>query len=122
MVPSWLVDVIWSTPAMVENCFSSGVATAEAIVSGLAPGKLALTLIVGKSTFGKSLTGSERYAMIPKTRNAIMINVVMIGRRIKISAMFMNRYLDSQLPVAPPKSACWRSSPSHPASGEPDHP
>ena len=27
-------------PAMVENCFSSGVATEEAIVSGLAPGKL----------------------------------------------------------------------------------
>ena len=36
-----------STPAMVENCFSSGVATAEAIVSGLAPGKFAETLIVG---------------------------------------------------------------------------
>ncbi len=45
---------------MVENCFSSGVATAAAIVSGLAPGRLALTLIVGKSTFGRSLTGSRR--------------------------------------------------------------
>ena len=50
-------------PAMVENCCSSGVATAEAIVSGLAPGRLALTWIVGKSTFGRSLTGRSRYAM-----------------------------------------------------------
>ena len=37
-----------SMPAIVENCFSSGVATADAIVSGLAPGRLALTVIVGK--------------------------------------------------------------------------
>ena len=28
-----------SRPAIVENCLSSGVATAEAIVSGLAPGR-----------------------------------------------------------------------------------
>ena len=49
-------------PAIVENCFSSGVATVAAIVSGLAPGRLALTVIVGKSTFGRSLTGSCRYA------------------------------------------------------------
>ena len=47
-------------PAIVENCFSSGVATDEAIVSGLAPGRFALTWIVGKSTVGRSLTGSSR--------------------------------------------------------------
>ena len=47
-VPPWvLVDVMVSTPGMVENCFSSGVATAEAMVSGLAPGRLALTEIEG---------------------------------------------------------------------------
>jgi hypothetical protein len=40
-------DVMLSMPAMVENCFSSGVATAAAMVSGLAPARLALTLIVG---------------------------------------------------------------------------
>jgi hypothetical protein len=34
VLPSALVEVIESRPAMVENCFSSGVATAEAIVSG----------------------------------------------------------------------------------------
>src|SRR5205807_9363721 len=57
--PSELVDVIESMPAMVENCFSSGVATEDAIVSGLAPGRDALTRIVGKSTLGRSLTGSN---------------------------------------------------------------
>ena len=45
--PCALSEVMESTPAMVENCFSSGVATAEAMVSGLAPGRLAETLIVG---------------------------------------------------------------------------
>ena len=42
-VPSALVEVMESRPAMVENCFSSGVATEEAMVSGLAPGRLAVT-------------------------------------------------------------------------------
>src|ERR1044072_3630207 len=45
-------EVIWSTPAIVENCFSSGVATADAIVSGLAPGRLALTVMGGEVTLG----------------------------------------------------------------------
>ena len=41
------LEIIESSPAMVVNCRSSGVATAEAIVSGLAPGRLALTVMVG---------------------------------------------------------------------------
>ena len=53
-------EVIESMPAIVENCFSSGVATAEAIVSGLAPGRSPWTWIVGKSTFGSALTGRRR--------------------------------------------------------------
>ena len=58
--PSELTEVIDSRPAMFENWFSSGVATDAPIVSGLAPGRLAVTSRVGKSTFGRSLTGSER--------------------------------------------------------------
>src|SRR6266702_821777 len=58
--PSVEVEVMLSMPAIVENCFSSGVATADAIVSGLAPGRLAFTVIVGKSTVGRSLTGKRR--------------------------------------------------------------
>ena len=64
------VDVMLSMPAIVENCFSSGVATVAAIVCGLVPGSVALTVTVGKSTFGRSLTGSCRYATMPKTRIA----------------------------------------------------
>ncbi len=48
--PSELLDVISVTPAIRLNMRSSGVATEVAIVSGLAPGKLALTEIVGNST------------------------------------------------------------------------
>ncbi len=78
---------------MVENWRSSGVATAEAIVSGLAPGSVAFTRMVGKSTFGRSLTGSSRYAMMPKRRIARMIRVVMTGLRIKGSAIFIGSVL-----------------------------
>src|SRR5258708_12147569 len=63
--PKELMDVIESRPAMLENWFSSGVATAEDIVSGLAPGRLAVTSRVGKSTLGRSLTGSWRSATQP---------------------------------------------------------
>ena len=60
-VEPWaLVEVIESSPAIVENCPSSGVATAAAMVSGAAPGRLALTEMVGKSTLGSSDTGSAR--------------------------------------------------------------
>src|SRR5882724_10385950 len=45
--PCELVELIESIPAMPENCLSSGVATDAAMVSGFAPGKLALTLMVG---------------------------------------------------------------------------
>jgi hypothetical protein len=60
VLPWLLVDVIESMPGTVVNTFSSGAATAEAIVSGSAPGRLAETLIVGKSTFGSSFTGSVK--------------------------------------------------------------
>ena len=60
VTPCPLTELISSMPAMVENCFSSTVATAEAMVSGLAPGSSAVTWIVGKSTFGSVDTGSRR--------------------------------------------------------------
>ena len=46
--------------------------------------------MVGKSTFGRSLTGSWPYAITPKIRTAAMSSVVMTGRRMK-SAGFMTR-------------------------------
>jgi hypothetical protein len=58
VLPVVLFELMAVMPAIVENCFSSGVATDAAMVSGLAPGRLALTWTVGKSTAGRSLTGS----------------------------------------------------------------
>ena len=89
LAPRMLVDDIESRPAIVENCFSSGVATDDAIVSGLAPGSCACTTMVGKSTLGRSFTGSSRYAIAPNSRIASEHSVVITGRRMKISAIFM---------------------------------
>src|SRR6185295_1330503 len=58
VLPSVEVDDIEVTSAMVENRFSSTEATEEAMVSGLAPGSDAVTLMVGKSTRGTAATGS----------------------------------------------------------------
>jgi hypothetical protein len=58
--PRVLVDVISVTPAIRLRDRSRGVATAEAIVSGLAPGRDALTEIVGNSTCGRGETGSKK--------------------------------------------------------------
>jgi hypothetical protein len=56
-MPWALLELMESRPAMVVNWRSSGVATEEAMVSGLAPGRLAVTEMVGKSTLGSALTG-----------------------------------------------------------------
>jgi hypothetical protein len=74
--PSTLVEVICATPGICANCVSSGWATAEAMVSGLAPGKLAETWIVGKSTCGSG------YTTMPANRMPIINNVVAIGCRM----------------------------------------
>src|SRR5439155_26175210 len=42
-------ELMECSPAIPVNCRSSGVATADAIASGLAPGRLAKTEMVGKS-------------------------------------------------------------------------
>src|ERR1039457_3992704 len=90
VLPSEFTDVIESRPAIAENWFSSGVATDDAMVSGLAPGKLAVTCSVGKSTLGRSLTGSERYATMPNNAIATINKLVAIGRRINASEKFIS--------------------------------
>ena len=54
------LEFMLSRPAIVVNCFSSGVATDDATVRGEAPGSDAETWIVGKSTLGRSEIGSSR--------------------------------------------------------------
>src|SRR5665213_4246959 len=91
-VPPWVLEeVIELMPAIVENWLSSGVATADAMVSGSAPGRLADTEMVGKSTFGNSLTGSVAYPKAPKISSAAISSVVMTGLWINGSEMFIAR-------------------------------
>ena len=57
--PSTLTEVICATPGICANWLSSGCATVAAMVSGLAPGSLPFTTMVGKSTRGSGATGSS---------------------------------------------------------------
>jgi hypothetical protein len=50
VLPRALDEVISVTPAMWLNWRSKGVAIEDALISGLPPGRLAETEIVGKST------------------------------------------------------------------------
>src|SRR5215475_13600650 len=87
--PSWLDEVIWLTPAMRPNCRSSGVATADAMVCGSAPGSEAPTLITGKSILGREATGRKLNARIPDSSSAAASSDVPIGLRIKGPEMFI---------------------------------
>src|SRR6185437_13278405 len=90
LVDPWLLDeVIESTPGIPDKALSSGVATADAMVSGSAPGRLARTLIVGKSMFGSSLTGSMKYPNVSKITRAAMTRIVMTGRSTNRREMFI---------------------------------
>ena len=52
--------VVWSvTPAISPRRRSNGAATVAAMMLGSAPGRLALTLMVGKSTLGRLATGRK---------------------------------------------------------------
>ena len=82
------------TPAIVPRARSSGVATLDAIVSGLAPGSDAVTEIAGKSTWGSGDTGSSRYPSIPTITTDRLSSVVATGR-------WMNG--DERLMPAPPR-------------------
>src|SRR6201993_5033545 len=89
VVPNELDEVISVTPAMWPNCRSSGVATEEAMISALAPGRLAETEIVGKSTWGSGDTGSTVKPIAPAIATAKVSSVVATGRRMKGSEMLM---------------------------------
>ena len=71
------------TPAIAPNERSSGVATVEAMTSGLAPGKLAETTITGKSICGKGETGNKPKLTPPSSMIARLSSRVATGRRMK---------------------------------------
>ena len=85
VVPCDDVEDIDDMPAMVESCRSMGPATEAAMVSALAPGNVAVTAIVGKSTFGSAETGNSRKPNTPKAMIDAVMSVVMTGRRIHSS-------------------------------------
>src|ERR1700712_1252978 len=92
--PSELCDVISVTPEIVDRRRSSGVATLCAITSGLAPARLAETLIVGKSTWGRGATASEKNPAIPASATPIVSRTVPTGRLIKGADRFKLRLPD----------------------------
>ena len=77
-----------STPLI---CSSSGVATVWAMVSGLAPGKLARTWTVGGTTSGYSLIGRTCIDRRPAMVMTIDSTVAKIGRSMKNREMFIGR-------------------------------
>src|ERR1700761_5461112 len=75
-------DVISVTTAIWPRWRSSGLATVVATSCGLAPGRVACTEMVGKSTCGSGDTGSLKNATMPAAANPKVSSVVAIGRRM----------------------------------------
>ena len=59
VAPIALTEVSSARPGICANWRSSGCATEDAMVSGLAPGRFAVTWMVGKSICGSGATGSR---------------------------------------------------------------
>ena len=79
------------TPAIVARRRSSGSATVEAMMSGLAPAMVACTTMTGKVTFGSGATGRWKYASKPDKPMAIASNVVATGRLMNSEGIFTLR-------------------------------
>ncbi len=91
-VVPWLeLLVMVLTPAMLPSERSSGVATVDAMTSGLAPARLADTTMTGKSMFGRGATGSRRKLTAPSSMIARLSRTVATGRRIKGAERFMRQ-------------------------------
>src|SRR5580698_1467851 len=91
--PSVLFDVISLIPAIRPNWRSSGVATEDAMVSGLAPGRLVEIEMEGKSTCGSGATGRKLYATAPEIPSAMVSSVVATGRSINgVERLILARY------------------------------
>src|SRR5437868_14911612 len=77
--PVLLNDVISVIPAIRPKLLSSGAVTADAMVSGAAPGRFAFALIVGYSTCGRGATGRKKKANAPIRASARVSNDVATG-------------------------------------------
>ena len=86
-----LCEVISVTSAIWPRWRSSGSATLVATVLGLAPGSVAVTEMVGKSTCGSGDTGNFEKPRMPASAIASVSNVVATGRAMKGAEMFIRR-------------------------------
>src|SRR6185312_2782982 len=106
-------------PAMRPNWRSRGVATADAMVCGSAPGSDEPTCITGYSTCGRGATGRKLKASAPDRNNANVSNEVPTGRLMNGAEMFI---VNPQPPELPPDSLhdTWRiSAPAGQTIGKP---
>ena len=87
--PSEDVEVISVTLAIWPRWRSRGLATVAATSAGLAPGRVACTMMVGMSTSGSGDTGSLKNAMTPATTSPRDSSVVPTGRRMKGAERFI---------------------------------
>ena len=94
--PRKLFDVIWLSPPIREKKRSSGVATLDAIVSGLAPGNEEDTCMVGKSICGNGATGSKGQVTMPTSSSAAASSEVPIGRLMKIAETFTGYFFSGR--------------------------
>src|SRR6266403_5983473 len=85
LVPCDELDDIDEMPAIVDSWRSMMPATEAAIVSALAPGRVAVTAMVGKSTLGSADTGSSRKPNTPNAMIDAVMSVVITGLRIQSS-------------------------------------
>ncbi len=83
VAPTELDDVISVTSAIWPRWRSSGLATVVATSCGLAPGSVACTEMVGKSTCGSGDTGSLKNATMPAAASPNVNSVVATGLRMK---------------------------------------
>ena len=99
--PSALVEVICDTPEICANCRSSGCATDDAIVSGLAPGNVRRDLDRGKIDLRQRRDRQQRVGREADQEDAAMSSDVAIGRRMKGA--------ETPLAIARPYFAAWCS-------------
>ena len=87
VAPSALSEVSWLTPGSARTA-AQRAATDDAMVSALAPWKLAVTWMVGKSTCGNGATGRNGKETRPTKASAVISSVVATGRRMNGSREF----------------------------------
>jgi hypothetical protein len=89
VTPSEFFELMAVMPAIWLNCFSSGVATEEAIICGLAPGRAAVTVIAERSTKGSEATGRRVNATMPARTRPTVRSVVATGLLMAGDEMFI---------------------------------